>query len=91
MCAFIIGLCLLLLWHDLVLHPTVHNLSRYRNKPHVPWSAITTPSGGFVICMLVGYIIYAAWSRYDNVKEDCRKMEELKKRAEAADVAKSQV
>ncbi|KAG2546323.1 hypothetical protein PVAP13_9KG032338 [Panicum virgatum] len=64
--------------------------SRYRNKPHVPWSAITTPSGGFVICMLVGYIIYAAWSRYDNVKEDCRKMEELKKRAEAADVAKSQ-
>jgi len=41
--------------------------------------------------MLVGYIIYAAWSRYDNVKEDCRKMEELKKQAEAADVAKSQV
>jgi len=91
MCAFIIGLCRLVFWHDLVLHPTVHNLSRYRNKPHVPWSAITTPSGGFVICMLVGYIIYAAWSRYDNVKEDCRKMEELKKRAEAADVAKSQV
>jgi histidine kinase 2/3/4 (cytokinin receptor) len=41
--------------------------------------------------MLLEYIIYAAWSRYDNVKEDCRKMEELKKRAEAADVAKSQV
>jgi histidine kinase 2/3/4 (cytokinin receptor) len=40
--------------------------------------------------MLVGYIIYAAWSRYDNVKEDCRKMEALKKRAEAADIAKSQ-
>lgn len=41
--------------------------------------------------MLVGYIVYAAWSHYDNVKEDCRKMEELKRRAEAADVAKSQV
>ncbi|RLN40633.1 putative histidine kinase 4 [Panicum miliaceum] len=67
-----------------------HMICRYRNKPHVPWSAITTPSGVFVIFMLVGYILYAAWSRYDNVKEDCRKMEELKKRAEAADVAKSQ-
>ncbi|KAG8097962.1 hypothetical protein GUJ93_ZPchr0013g36314 [Zizania palustris] len=67
-----------------------HMICRYRNKPHVPWSAITTPSGVFVICMLVGYIVYAAWSRYDNVKEDCRKMEELKKRAEAADIAKSQ-
>jgi arabidopsis histidine kinase 2/3/4 (cytokinin receptor) len=66
-------------------------LNRYRNKPHVPWSAITTPSGLFVICMLVGYIVYAAWSHYDTVKEDCRKMEELKKRAEAADIAKSQV
>jgi len=41
--------------------------------------------------VLVGYIIFAAWSRYDNVKEDCRKMEELKMQAEAADVAKSQV
>ncbi|XP_062212219.1 probable histidine kinase 4 [Phragmites australis] len=67
-----------------------HMICRYRNKPHVPMSAITTPSGVFVIWMLVGYILYAAWSRYDNVKEDCRKMEELKKRAEAADVAKSQ-
>ncbi|KAJ1293878.1 hypothetical protein BS78_01G103000 [Paspalum vaginatum] len=67
-----------------------HMVCRYRNKPPIPWSAISTPSGVFVIVMLVGYIIYAAWSRYDNVKEDCRKMEELKKRAEAADVAKSQ-
>ena len=41
--------------------------------------------------MLAGYILYAAWNRYDNVKEDCRKMEELKVQAEAADVAKSQV
>jgi arabidopsis histidine kinase 2/3/4 (cytokinin receptor) len=78
-------------WARLIACPIVHNLSRYRNKPHVPWSAISTPSGVFVICMLVGYIAGAAWSRYDNVKEDCRKMEELKKQAEAADVAKSQV
>ncbi|XP_020104932.1 probable histidine kinase 4 [Ananas comosus] len=63
---------------------------RYSKDPPLPLSAITTPSGVFVICMLLGYILYAAWSRYDNVKEDCRKMEELKKQAEAADVAKSQ-
>ncbi|VAH95035.1 unnamed protein product [Triticum turgidum subsp. durum] len=62
----------------------------YRSEPHVPWSAITTPSGVFVILMLIGYIIYAAWNRYDSVTEDCRKMKALKKRAEAADVAKSQ-
>uniref|UniRef100_A0ACD5X6A4 Uncharacterized protein n=1 Tax=Avena sativa TaxID=4498 RepID=A0ACD5X6A4_AVESA len=67
-----------------------HMICRYRNKPHVPWNAITTPSGLFVIFMLIGYIVYAAWSRYDNVKEDYRKMEALKKRAEAADIAKSQ-
>lgn len=65
--------------------------TRYSQKPPIPLSAITTPSGVFVICMLAGYILYAAWNRYDNVKEDCRKMEELKVQAEAADVAKSQV
>ncbi|KQK02010.1 probable histidine kinase 6 [Brachypodium distachyon] len=63
---------------------------RYRQKPPMPWSAITNPLGAFVIWMLVGYIICAAWSRYDKVTEDCRKMEELKTQAEAADVAKSQ-
>ncbi|KAJ4755691.1 Histidine kinase [Rhynchospora pubera] len=68
-----------------------HNMvCRYSKEPDVPVSALTTASGVFVICMLVGYIVYAAWNRYDNVKEDCRKMEELKKQAEAADVAKSQ-
>lgn len=40
--------------------------------------------------MLGGYIVFAAKNHYDNVKEDCRKMEELKVQAEAADVAKSQ-
>lgn len=63
---------------------------RYSQKPPIPWPAITTPSGIFVICMLVGYILYAAYNRYVNVVEDYRKMEELKVQAEAADVAKSQ-
>ncbi|PKA46066.1 Histidine kinase 4 [Apostasia shenzhenica] len=63
---------------------------RYSQKPPIPWSAITTPSGIVVILMLGAYILYAAYSRYDTVKEDCRKMEELKVQAEAADVAKSQ-
>ncbi|KAJ4747639.1 Histidine kinase [Rhynchospora pubera] len=63
---------------------------RYRQKVPIPLSAITTPSGVFVICMLAGYILFAAWSRYDSVKEDWRKSEELKLRAEAADLAKSQ-
>ncbi|KAK3149534.1 hypothetical protein QOZ80_3AG0218650 [Eleusine coracana subsp. coracana] len=67
-----------------------HMICRYRNKPPVPWSAISTPSGVFIISVLVGYIVYAAWIRYDTVKEDYRNMEALKKRAEAADVAKSQ-
>lgn len=44
-----------------------------------------------VILMLVAYILYAAQKRYVMVMEDCRKMEELKVQAEAADVAKSQV
>jgi arabidopsis histidine kinase 2/3/4 (cytokinin receptor) len=66
-------------------------MCRYREKPPTPWSAITNPLGTFVIWMLLGYIICAAWSRYDKVSEDCRKMEELKTQAEAADVAKSQV
>nr|CAB3447875.1 unnamed protein product [Digitaria exilis] len=63
---------------------------RYREKPPLPWSAITNPLGMFVIWMLLGYIICAAWSRYEQVTEDCRKMEELKTQAEAADIAKSQ-
>ncbi|KAH0468517.1 hypothetical protein IEQ34_003550 [Dendrobium chrysotoxum] len=63
---------------------------RYSQKPPIPWSAITSPSGMVVILMLVAYILYAAQKRYVMVMEDCRKMEELKVQAEAADVAKSQ-
>ncbi|GJM86781.1 hypothetical protein PR202_ga02673 [Eleusine coracana subsp. coracana] len=61
----------------------------YRHKPPMPLSAISSPLLTFVIWMLVGYIICAAWSEYDKVSEHCRKMEELKTQAEAADVAKS--
>ncbi|KAG0490935.1 hypothetical protein HPP92_007798 [Vanilla planifolia] len=63
---------------------------RYSQKPPIPWSAITSPSGMVVIFMLVAYILYAAQNRYVMVMEDCRKMEELKVQAEAADIAKSQ-
>ncbi|KAK8949113.1 Histidine kinase 4 [Platanthera zijinensis] len=63
---------------------------RYSQKPLIPWSAITSPTGLVVILMLVAYILYAAQKRYVMVMEDCRKMEELKFQAEAADIAKTQ-
>ncbi|PIA51091.1 hypothetical protein AQUCO_01100132v1 [Aquilegia coerulea] len=63
---------------------------RFKQKPPWPWLAITTSIGILVIAMLVGYIFYATVNRIAKVEEDYRKMMELKKRAEAADVAKSQ-
>eukprot|EP01018_Ginkgo_biloba_P002960 Gb_12720 [translate_table: standard] len=60
-----------------------------KNRP-IPWSAITTSLGILVIAVLVGHIIHAAVNRIAKVEEDFRKMEELKVRAEAADIAKSQ-
>ena len=47
--------------------------------------------GLLVIILLVGHIFYAAISRIAKVEDDYQKMMELKVRAEAADVAKSQV
>jgi hypothetical protein len=44
-----------------------------------------------VIAFLIGHILYAAVNHIAKVEDDFRKMEELKVRAEAADVAKSQV
>ena len=41
--------------------------------------------------MLVGHIFHATMNRIAKVEDDYHEMEELKKRAEAADVAKSQV
>lgn len=64
---------------------------RFKHKPRLPWTAINASVGVFVITLLLGHIFYAAINRIAKVEEDCRKMEELKVRAEAADVAKSQV
>lgn len=57
----------------------------------MPWTAITTSIGVAVIVLLVGHIFYAALNRIEKVEDDYREMRELKVRAEAADVAKSQV
>ena len=44
-----------------------------------------------MIALLIGYIFHATMNRIAKVEDDFREMMELKKRAEAADVAKSQV
>ena len=64
---------------------------RYLQRAPTPWTAITTASLFFVICMLVGHILYGAAIHILKVEDDFNKMQELKVRAEAADVAKSQV
>ncbi|KAB2053016.1 hypothetical protein ES319_A12G159100v1 [Gossypium barbadense] len=63
---------------------------RFKQKPPWPWLAITTSIGILVIALLVGHIFHAAVNRIAKVEDDCHKMMELKKQAEAADVAKSQ-
>ncbi|RWR96002.1 Signal transduction response regulator [Cinnamomum micranthum f. kanehirae] len=63
---------------------------RFKQKPPLPWSTITTSVGVLVIFLLVGHIFHAALNRIAKVEDDYREMMELKTRAEAADVAKSQ-
>ncbi|XP_010927761.2 probable histidine kinase 3 [Elaeis guineensis] len=63
---------------------------RFKYKPPLPWLAITTSIGALVIALLIGYIFHATVNRIAKVEDDYREMMELKKRAEAADVAKSQ-
>ena len=53
--------------------------------------AIKTSVGLLVITLLAGHTLYAVMDRIAEVEEDCRMMTKLKVRAEAADVAKSQV
>jgi arabidopsis histidine kinase 2/3/4 (cytokinin receptor) len=60
-------------------------------SPPWPWLAITSSFGTLVIALLVGYIFHATVKRIAKVEDDYKVMTELKKRAEAADVAKSQV
>lgn len=63
---------------------------RFKQKP--PWPVLTMVTSFFilVIALLVAHIADATRSRIEKVEEDCHKMELLKKKAEAADVAKSQ-
>eukprot|EP00268_Persea_americana_P027770 TRINITY_DN2704_c0_g1_i1.p1 TRINITY_DN2704_c0_g1~~TRINITY_DN2704_c0_g1_i1.p1 ORF type:complete len:1028 (+),score=174.65 TRINITY_DN2704_c0_g1_i1:981-4064(+) len=63
---------------------------RFKHKPPLPWLEILSSFGVLVIALLIGYIFYATMNRIAKVEDDYRKMEELKKQAEVADVAKSQ-
>ncbi|MBA0560525.1 hypothetical protein Golob_017414, partial [Gossypium lobatum] len=63
---------------------------RFKQKHPLPWMAINASVGVLVITLLVGHIFHAAICRIAKVENDCREMMELKARAEAADVAKSQ-
>ncbi|KAI3467721.1 hypothetical protein Pfo_024384 [Paulownia fortunei] len=63
---------------------------RFKQKPPWPWVAITTSVGILIISLLVGQIFHATMNRIAKVEDDYHQMMELKKRAEAADVAKSQ-
>lgn len=64
---------------------------RYHQKAPTSWTAITTAFLFFVIGLLVGYILYGAATHIVKVEDGYHEMQELKVRAEAADVAKSQV
>lgn len=63
---------------------------RFKHMPPFPWTAFLASLGVFVITFLLGYIFYAAINRIAKVEDDYCQMRELKVRAEAADVAKSQ-
>ncbi|KAA8533325.1 hypothetical protein F0562_033142 [Nyssa sinensis] len=63
---------------------------RFKQRPPWPWLAITTSIGILVIALLIGHIFHATVNRIAKVEDEYHEMEELKKRAEAADVAKSQ-
>ncbi|KAM7498427.1 hypothetical protein LguiA_022841 [Lonicera macranthoides] len=63
---------------------------RFKQVPPPPWTAIAASVGVIVITLLLGHIFHAAINRIAKVEHDYREMMELKHRAEAADVAKSQ-
>ncbi|KAJ0110617.1 hypothetical protein Patl1_01860 [Pistacia atlantica] len=63
---------------------------RYTHKAPLPWTAINASVGLLIITCLVSHIFNAAISRITQVEKDYLEMMELKARAEAADVAKSQ-
>ncbi|XP_030484666.2 histidine kinase 2 [Cannabis sativa] len=63
---------------------------RFKERPPLPMMAILSSGGVVTITLLVGYIFYGAIRQIAKVEADYRMMVELKARAEAADVAKSQ-
>ncbi|KDP26817.1 hypothetical protein JCGZ_17975 [Jatropha curcas] len=63
---------------------------RFKQKPPWPWLATTTSVGVLVIALLIGHIFHATVNRIAKVEDDYHEMMELKRRAEVADVAKSQ-
>ncbi|KAF4390560.1 histidine kinase 3 [Cannabis sativa] len=63
---------------------------RFNHKPPLPMVEICTSAGILVIALLISYIFHATVNRIAKVEDDYHEMMELKKRAEAADVAKSQ-
>ncbi|XP_062204992.1 probable histidine kinase 5 isoform X3 [Phragmites australis] len=63
---------------------------RFKHEPPLPWSAITISMAVAIIVLLVGQIIYATLNSLEEAEDNYRAMLELKGRAEAADVAKSQ-
>lgn len=63
---------------------------RYLHKAPISWTATTTASLGYVIVLLVGYMFYTGAIHIVQVEDDFDTMQQLKVRAEAADVAKSQ-
>ncbi|CAH9092286.1 unnamed protein product [Cuscuta europaea] len=65
-------------------------ICRYLQKAATSWAALIIASFFFVIAVLVGYISYGAAFHIIKVEDDFHKMQKLKVKAEAADVAKSQ-
>ncbi|KAJ6351093.1 hypothetical protein OIU78_007092 [Salix suchowensis] len=65
-------------------------ICRYHEKAPASWAALTTAFLFFVIGLLVGYILYGAAIHIVRVEDGFHEMQELKFRAEAADVTKSQ-
>ncbi|OAY34296.1 histidine kinase 3 isoform X1 [Manihot esculenta] len=63
---------------------------KFKQKPPWQWLAITTSFGVLVIALLIGHIFHATVNRIAKVEDDYHEMMELKKLAEAADIAKSQ-
>lgn len=69
----------------------MHHDDRFKQKPYVSTTAMAASVGTFIITILLGHIFYVAISRISKVEDDCFKLKELSVRAQAADVAKSQV